>query len=126
MKTPATHYIDGAFVESHGREVMEIVKPTDSQIIGRVTLGEAYRYAYNQTLVATAATAVGSQHATLETGLRGKGEVVLSYPAASSAQLELPAPLDGEVLVRNEPSGSVLAELHKVAGRPLKTCPLKR
>jgi aldehyde dehydrogenase (NAD+) len=40
MKTLATHYIDGAFVESHGREVMDIVKPTDSQIIGRVTLGD--------------------------------------------------------------------------------------
>ena len=87
---------------------------------GRVTLSEAYRYAYNQTLAATAATAVGSQHATLETGLRGKGEVVLSYPAAASAQLELPAELDGELLVRNEPSGTVMAELHKAAGRPLR------
>jgi len=87
---------------------------------GRVTLGEAYRYAYNQTLVATAATAVGSQHATLETGMRGKGEVVLSYPAAASAQLELPASLDGELLVRNEPSGTVTVELHKAAGRPLR------
>jgi len=87
---------------------------------GRVTLGEAYRYAYNQTLVATAATAVGSQHATLETGMRGKGEVVLSYPAAASAQLELPASLDGELLVSNEPSGAVTVELHKAAGRPLR------
>ena len=87
---------------------------------GRVTLGEAYRYAYNQTLAATAATAVGSQHATLETGMRGKGEVVLSYPATASAQLALPASLDGELLVRNEPSGAVLAELHKAAGRPLR------
>ena len=87
---------------------------------GRVTLGEAYRYAYNQTLAATAATAVGSQHATLETGMRGKGEVVLSYPAAASAQLELPGPLEGELLVRNEPSGTVMAELHKTAGLSLR------
>jgi hypothetical protein len=87
---------------------------------GRVTLGEAYRYAYNQTLTATAATAVGSQHATLETGLRGKGEVVLSYPAAASAQLELPATLAGELLVRLEPAGTVIAELHKVSGHRLR------
>src|SRR2546427_8803703 len=40
MKTLTTHYIDGAFVESHGREVMDIVRPTDSQIIGRVTLAD--------------------------------------------------------------------------------------
>ncbi|HWX29223.1 MAG TPA: aldehyde dehydrogenase family protein [Steroidobacteraceae bacterium] len=40
MKTITTHYIDGAFVESHGREVMDIVKPTDGQVIGRVTLAD--------------------------------------------------------------------------------------
>jgi aldehyde dehydrogenase (NAD+) len=40
IKTITTHYIDGAFVESHGREVMDIVRPTDGQVIGRVTLGD--------------------------------------------------------------------------------------
>jgi aldehyde dehydrogenase (NAD+) len=40
IKTITTHYIDGAFVESHGREVMDIIKPTNGQIIGRVTLGD--------------------------------------------------------------------------------------
>jgi aldehyde dehydrogenase (NAD+) len=40
IKTLTTHYIDGAFVESHGREVMDIVKPTNGQVIARVTLGD--------------------------------------------------------------------------------------
>src|SRR5258706_16478270 len=40
IKTITTHYIDGAFVESHGREVMDIIRPTDRQVIGRVTLGD--------------------------------------------------------------------------------------
>src|SRR6201997_4385409 len=40
MKMITTHYIDGAFVESHGREVMDIIRPTDGQIIGRVTLAD--------------------------------------------------------------------------------------
>jgi aldehyde dehydrogenase (NAD+) len=40
MKTITTHYIDGAFVESHGREVMDIIRPTDGQAIGRVTLAD--------------------------------------------------------------------------------------
>jgi hypothetical protein len=92
----------------------------DADRDGRVTLVEAYRYAYNQTLSATAATAVGSQHATLETGLRGKGEVVLTYPAAASAQMELPAALNGELLVRAEPSGAVLVEMHKAEGRAVR------
>ena len=40
IETLTTHYIDGVFVESHGREVMDIIRPTDRQIIGRVTLAD--------------------------------------------------------------------------------------
>jgi aldehyde dehydrogenase (NAD+) len=40
IKTLTTHYIDGAFVESHGRDVMDIIKPTDGTVIGRVTLAD--------------------------------------------------------------------------------------
>jgi aldehyde dehydrogenase (NAD+) len=40
IKTLTTHYIDGAFVESNGREVMDIVRPTDGQVIGSVTLAD--------------------------------------------------------------------------------------
>jgi aldehyde dehydrogenase (NAD+) len=40
MKTITTHYIDGSFIESHGREVMDIIKPTNGQVIGRVTLAD--------------------------------------------------------------------------------------
>jgi aldehyde dehydrogenase (NAD+) len=40
VKTITTHYIDGTFVESHGREVMDIVRPTDGQVIGRVALAD--------------------------------------------------------------------------------------
>src|ERR1700736_4264435 len=41
IKTITTHYIDGAFVESHGREVMDIIKPTNGKVIARVTLADA-------------------------------------------------------------------------------------
>jgi aldehyde dehydrogenase (NAD+) len=40
MKTITKHYIDGAFVESHGREVMDIIKPTNGRVIARVTLAD--------------------------------------------------------------------------------------
>src|SRR6201997_650575 len=40
MKTLTKHYIGGAFVESHGCEVMDIISPTDRKLIGRVTLGD--------------------------------------------------------------------------------------
>jgi acyl-CoA reductase-like NAD-dependent aldehyde dehydrogenase len=40
ITTLTTHYIERSFVESNGREVMDIVRPTDGQIIGRVTLAD--------------------------------------------------------------------------------------
>ena len=33
IKALTTHYIDGVFVESHGREVMDIIKPTTGKVI---------------------------------------------------------------------------------------------
>src|SRR6202030_1369995 len=40
VKTITTRYIDGAFVESHGREVMDIIKPSNGKVIARVTMGD--------------------------------------------------------------------------------------
>src|SRR5258706_52805 len=40
MKTITKHYIDGAFVESHGREVMDIVNPANDKVIAKVTLAD--------------------------------------------------------------------------------------
>ena len=40
IQTYTTHYIDGAFAESHGNQVMDIIRPTDAQVIARVTLGD--------------------------------------------------------------------------------------
>jgi aldehyde dehydrogenase (NAD+) len=40
IKTITTHYIDGAFVESHGREVMDIINPANGQVIAHVTLAD--------------------------------------------------------------------------------------
>jgi len=85
---------------------------------GRVTLTEAYRYAYARTLVDTAATSVGSQHATLETDLRGKGEVSLTYPKEASASLSLAPELQGDVLVSI--GESIVGELNKTAGNPIR------
>jgi aldehyde dehydrogenase (NAD+) len=40
MKTISKHYIDGAFVESHGRDTMESINPTNQQVLATVTLGD--------------------------------------------------------------------------------------
>jgi len=91
----------------------------DSNRDGRVTLFEAYSYAYNQTLLATAETAVGKQHVTLETDLTGKGEMILTWPAKASALLTLPKSLNGEVLIYQDKNRVVLAEIQKSSGSDL-------
>jgi acyl-CoA reductase-like NAD-dependent aldehyde dehydrogenase len=40
MNTIMKHYIDGAVVESHGREVMDIINPTNRQVIAQVMLAD--------------------------------------------------------------------------------------
>ncbi len=40
MKTITRHYIDGAFVESHGREMLDVVNPTNRKTIARVAMGD--------------------------------------------------------------------------------------
>ena len=91
----------------------------DQDTNGQVTLSEAYSYAYNRTLVSTAETAVGSQHVTLETELKGKGEMVLSHPSRAEATLRLPLDLEAELLIYGADNRVVSAELHKAPGSPM-------
>jgi len=92
----------------------------DANQDGKVSLDEAYRYTYNRTLAGTAATAVGAQHATLETALKGKGDVVLTRPSAASSQLFVPGAVEGRLLIQHRTSGSVVAELDKARGSPVR------
>jgi len=45
MQTITKHYINGAFVESHGHEVMDIVRPTDGQVYRACHAGRRGGYA---------------------------------------------------------------------------------
>jgi aldehyde dehydrogenase (NAD+) len=40
MTSITTHYIDGAFVESHGQELFSSINPTNQKILGNVRLGD--------------------------------------------------------------------------------------
>ncbi len=87
---------------------------------GQVSLDEAYRYAYHQTLLATAETAVGGQHVTFEADLKGHGEVALSYPRAATSAIILPAWLQGQTLVENKRAHVVVAETYKAKGAAVR------
>jgi hypothetical protein len=92
----------------------------DANRDGQVSVDEAYRYAYHQTLLATAVTAVGGQHVTLEVDLKGHGEVPLSFPRVASASIELPAALEGHALVQDRRAKAVVAETHKARGAAVR------
>ncbi|HSD88245.1 MAG TPA: caspase family protein [Kofleriaceae bacterium] len=87
---------------------------------GQVTVDEAYRYAYHQTLLATAETAVGGQHVSLEVDLKGHGEVPLSYPRAATAHIDLPGTLEGRTLIEDRKSHTVVAETYKAKGAAVR------
>jgi hypothetical protein len=93
---------------------------SDTNKDGTVTIDEAYRYAYHQTLLATAETAVGGQHVSLEVVLKGHGEVPLSYPRAATSSIELPAALEGKALVEDKRSRTVVAETYKAKGAAVR------
>lgn len=87
---------------------------------GRVSLDEAYRYAYRRTLESTSKTQIGGQHVTFETNLAGIGELPITYPTEARAKLALPETLTGRVLVTHKASGSVMAEVFKAKGEPVR------
>ena len=110
--------LKGSFFTHHLVTGLRGAGDTDGD--GRVSLDEAYRYAYRRTLASTARTRVGGQHVTLETDLAGQGEVPVTYPAEAKAQLELPTPLDARILVQHQRSGAVVAEVQKAPGAPVR------
>ncbi|MBA3502933.1 MAG: caspase family protein [Myxococcota bacterium] len=92
----------------------------DANSDGIVSVDEAYRYAYHQTLISTASTAVGGQHVSLEVDLKGHGEVALAFPRAATRSIVLPAALEGQALVHDKRSKTVVAETYKAKGAPTR------
>jgi hypothetical protein len=91
----------------------------DRDADGSVSLDEAYAYAYEHTLSDTLRTRLGSQHATLETTLKGHGKVPLTFIRDVDAKLRLSSNLVGRVVVQRQGRGAVVAELNKAEGSVL-------
>ncbi len=82
---------------------------------GRVTLNEAYAYAFRQTLSSTENTKYGPQHAAYEISLTGSGDLVFTDLRSARAGLELDEGLSGRLYLRDE-KGNLAVELDKVEG----------
>lgn len=90
----------------------------DSSGDGRITLTEAYQYAFVNTLQRTERTSGGAQHAAFDIRLSGTGDLVLTDVRRASSSLTLASGVAGRVFVRDA-KGSLVAELLKDAALPV-------
>lgn len=81
---------------------------------GRVTLLEAYGYAWRQTV------ARADQHPTYDFDLQGAGDLVLTEPRKSPSGLSFAGPLAGRFVVASEPDARVVLEFDKAPGEPMR------
>ncbi len=86
---------------------------------GKVTLDEAYQFAYQETLARTLRTAGGTQHPAFDMNLVGTGNVVITDVRQTSAGLLLGEDLTGRLFIRTE-NNQLVAELQKPAGRAIE------
>ena len=91
----------------------------DSNRDGRVTLNEAYQFAYNETLQRTETSRAGAQHPAYDIQLAGTGDLVITDLHSSNARLVLGRELYGRIYVRDA-SGHLLVELHKQPSYPVE------
>jgi hypothetical protein len=83
---------------------------------GAVTLNEAYRFAFDETLGRTASTRGGAQHPAYDISMSGTGDVVMTDLRQTSVSLILGEALRGRCFVRNG-RGQLVVELGKLPGR---------
>jgi hypothetical protein len=85
----------------------------DSQNDGRVTLSEAYAWAYERTVASTADSAAGPQHPTFSFDLAGNGDLVLTDVAERREGMRIPASAPAGPYFIIDPRGVVVAEAVK-------------
>ncbi|WIG96822.1 caspase family protein [Myxococcus sp. SDU36] len=83
---------------------------------GRVTLHEAYQFAFHETLARTEETRAGAQHPAYDIELAGTGDLVMTDLRSTAAVLVLEDLVDGRLYVRDS-QGRLVVELKKYAGR---------
>ncbi len=87
---------------------------------GRITLLEAYRYTYRQTVQHSAAGSSALQHPSFDLSLSGSGDLVLTEPVRASATLIVPPGPEAKLVIYHQPSDAVLAELFRSPRRSLR------
>lgn len=86
---------------------------------GKVTLNEAYQFAFNETLGRTVDTRAGAQHPSYDINLSGTGDVIMTDLRQTTATLVLGEELDGRFFVRTG-AQELVVELYKPFGRKVE------
>jgi hypothetical protein len=81
----------------------------------RITLNEAYRFAFDETLASTETTPGRAQHAAYDIQLVGTGDLVMTDLRETSALLDIGPSIGGRVYIRDA-RGALAAELYKGIG----------
>jgi hypothetical protein len=79
---------------------------------GRITLGEAYQYAYNHTVASTVGSSGGIQHPSYQFRIQGEGDIVLADLNISTRGILLSNGVEGDITVVRD-GGAVVADLSK-------------
>jgi hypothetical protein len=88
---------------------------------GRITLSEAYHFAFSETLAQTEKTMSGPQHPNYNIQMSGTGDVVMTDIRESSAQLVINKNISGKIFIHNRNQNDALVlELTKPFGRDIK------
>ncbi len=85
---------------------------------GRITLNEAYQFAFDGTLTQTEKTMAGPQHPNYHIQMSGTGDVVITEIGKSTAVLVIKKGVSGKVYVHNR-DNVLVVELGKAAGREI-------
>ena len=83
---------------------------------GRVTLNEAYQFAFHETLAQTTSTEHGAQHPSYDIKMSGSGDVVMTDLRETTSTLVLGEGQYGRFYVLDS-DRQLVAELHKALGR---------
>ncbi|MBN2188015.1 MAG: caspase family protein [Chitinispirillaceae bacterium] len=86
---------------------------------GRVTLSEAYQYAYNHTISNTAGSSGGVQHPSYQFHIHGEGDIVLADLNTSSRGILLGPDVTGDITVLSS-ANAVVADLVKEKNSAIK------
>lgn len=84
----------------------------------RITLNQAYQYAFRETLAQTEGTDAGAQHASYDFQLKGSGDLVMSDLTNPQSSFILDGSVSGRLFIRDQ-RGALVSELQKEGGKAL-------